>query len=81
MNKLHTICLLISVSLLTLVGCAPEKKEEVPPPPITQPAPPAAQLPPTQPEEVQPDELEGLTPLQQDELKIEEDEVMNPFPG
>jgi hypothetical protein len=41
----------------------------------------SAETQPTQPEEVQSSELEGLTPAQQDELKIETDEVMNPYPG
>lgn len=40
-----------------------------------------AETQPTQPEEVQASEIEGLTPAQQEELKINEDEVMNPFPG
>lgn len=35
----------------------------------------------TQPEELTPSETQGLSLREQEELKIDEDNVMNPFPG
>jgi hypothetical protein len=49
-----------------LVGCSSEKNQETME---------------TQPDELTPAETEGLTLHQKEELKISEDNVMNPFPG
>lgn len=71
---LHTKTLIVTaVCGFILVSCAPQKKEESPSLP--------AEAPLTQPEEVSPAETQGLTPHQQEELKINEDNVANPFPG
>lgn len=67
--------ILCTISAFLLIGCEPKKKKE---------------LPPSQPLQIQtvpkgePSEQQGgetLTPRQQEELKINEDNVMNPFPG
>ena len=71
---LHSKTLILTaVSGFILVSCAPQKKEETSLPP--------AEAPLTQPEEVSPSETQGLTLPQQEELKINEDNVANPFPG
>ncbi len=71
---LHSKTLILTaLSGFLLVSCAPQKKEEAPLPP--------AEAPLTQPGEVSPSETQGLTPNQVDELKIDEDNVANPFPG
>ncbi len=49
-----------------LVGCNSEKNQE---------------SVETQPDELTPAETQGLTLPQKEELKVNEDNVMNPFPG
>jgi hypothetical protein len=66
MNFHYKNIMLLTLGALTLTSCGPQKKEEAPA---------------TQPEEVQPSETQGLSPSQAEELKINEDNVMNPIPG
>ncbi len=71
---LHSKTLILSAFVGLIVGgCAPQKKEEA--------SAPVAPAPFAQPEEVTPDETQGLSLPEQEELKIDEDNVMNPFPG
>lgn len=62
--------ILLTLAGLFLVSCGPQKKEE------TQPEAPQDVSP-------QPPQPKGgtLTPRQEEELKIEEENVMEPFPG
>jgi hypothetical protein len=71
---LHSKTLILSaLGGFLLVSCAPQKKEEAPSAPQAEPF--------AQPEEVSPSETQGLSPHQVEELKIDEDNVANPFPG
>jgi len=88
--------ILLACSAFILVSCGPKKQEEAPPPAIQQempqqemPAPiPNNEASVGQPEmlkKLQPPQQksnqEKLTPHQKEELEINEDNVMNPFPG
>ena len=59
-------CMIALFSAWILVGCNSEKNQ--------------ASVE-TQPDELTPEETQGLTIPQKEELKINEDNVMNPFPG
>jgi|GEM_PF-6629314 len=71
---LHSKTLILSaLSGFLLASCAPQKKEETPPTPQAESF--------AHPEEVSPSETQGLSLQQKEELKINEDNVANPFPG
>lgn len=65
MNFKYTKLILLACSAFILVSCGPKKTEETPVP---------------QPEQQKTKEG-NLTPQQKEELEIDEDNVMNPFPG
>jgi hypothetical protein len=80
MNFKYTNLILLTCSAFILVSCGPKKTGEAPAPEQKQEAPLQQPIPP----EPLPKHLHGkeeLTPGQKEELKIEEDNVMNPFPG
>ena len=78
-----TKLVLLTCSVFILASCGPKKTEEAPAPEQKQEAPmmklqnpvPPAPLP------THPNKEEPLTPQQKEELEIDEDNVMNPFPG
>ncbi|OJW53386.1 MAG: hypothetical protein BGO67_01400 [Alphaproteobacteria bacterium 41-28] len=80
--KYTNLVLLISAAFV-LVSCGPKTTEEAPQPEQKQEAPVQELEKPIPPEPL-PRHLnnkEELTPGQKEELEIDEDNVMNPFPG
>ncbi len=83
---------LLTCSVFLVASCSPKKNEEVPPPESKQEAPlkemkkegmpaPQHEKQMTPPSGQHPKEEGTLTPEQKEELEINEDNVMNPFPG
>jgi hypothetical protein len=66
MSSLSKKLMVVLFSAGLLAGCNSEKNQE-----------PAE----TQPDELTPQETQGLTTPQKEELQVNEDNVMNPFPG
>jgi hypothetical protein len=84
MNYKYANLVLLASAAFLLVSCGPKKTEEAPPPEQNQEAPLQELQKPVPPEPL-PKSLnnkgEPLTPGQKEELEIDEDNVMNPFPG
>jgi len=83
MNYKYTNLVLLVSAVFTLVNCGPKKTEEASPPEQNQGAPLQELQRPIPPEPL-PKHLnnkEELTPGQKEELEIDEDNVINPFPG
>ncbi len=79
-----TKLVLLTCSVFILASCGPKKTEEAPAQEPKQEAPMMEQQTPIPPAPLpkHPNNKEGtLTPQQKEELKIDEDNVMNPFPG
>ena len=76
--------ILLACSAFVLVSCGPKKTEEIPAPEQKQETPMMElQKPetPAHPLEHEKKKTDTLSPEQKDELKIDEDNVMNPYPG
>ncbi|HUX79075.1 MAG TPA: hypothetical protein VMW10_04940 [Alphaproteobacteria bacterium] len=76
--------MLLACSAIVLVSCGPKKTDEAPAPEQKQESPSMElQKPvPLQPLPKHPNNKDGtLTPGQKEELEIDEDNVINPFPG
>ena len=73
--------ILLTCAAFLSVSCGPQKQEETPAPEQKTEAPATdmkkLQAPPAQGQQ----QGTPLTPEQKEELKIDEDNVMNPFPG
>lgn len=76
MNSKYKTILLCTACSFLLVACSPKKNEDKKAEEIK--VAPVEKVSPSVPEKKN---EKGLTPHQQEELKINEDNVMNPIPG